>query len=1013
MLEKLGLSKNPRTDSKSRQLEEEICHMLQSRFDTHAASASNTVHELMEGSDVEQRLMCLSHQRDTLNQILLQVLGATIDNTSTPRTVGTDFTTDNADSQHNQVTEILSISSQESLQSIAALLTRRNGKTISFSSHNNSGHPSYAKLAGNLITYNTDSSTTADSESESRPTIKSYGTTAVSGSGSAHLGDIHFAAPINIHQVVVVDQQQERRNDNDNVPSPVHQTPESGCSNVLGEGQPLFQDESSNRKPAQDLKKIRVRDSSSIVQDIKSALHYDEESYRISTVKEAHRRTFGWILSPSESNREHDFHHWLESGQRLFWINGKAGSGKSTLMKYIYQSKRTVFHLTKWASDKQLVFIPYFFWHAGTALQKSYEGILRSLLLQILNKRADLAQVLFPKTFMHLLDQQNKVSHQFVMAELQEAIDILTTQLPQDMALFIMIDGIDEYSGDYFEFCKFLVRLSNSPGIKVLVSSRPIPSCHHFFSRFPSIRVQDLTVTDIEYYIEEELVTDDLLQEMNTLYPGFSDQVIKELTSKASGVFLWIILVVKDLLIGLENYDKPDTLMHKINRLPSDLEDLYDHMFARMSPEYQQEGSMLLQLTKRALEIQGPTYTAVQSSFADPAFAQYRLQDDSLKSKEIREARIKAVDGRLRSRCCGLVEVQYKHAGGVKEPRVNFLHRTVAEYLSEYGVWEKLKELKNWSQAEIDMTLLRSCSQTLHRSSFVLLDDGTVPSDLQTLFRACFEYSRLLSKTGSDDYVDHLYAADAILRRFSKTHSLNYEADEIYGNFYDALHQETDELGFREYSFEEVVEGRLLYMLLFTATCDVPTFWRHRLRDISKVAREKLLLDILETVRRTVRHNEGSDLERYLINLEALLEDTSPNTPIMDKHLYWRERAVLLKKNRTDNSCTITPWHYWLTVRIETRGFDKFTLLLMRAGAELTSDHGPTQKALQTLLSDAKLLKGKLAPNSTEETSTFDEIISRLEGAQQQSQTSRAVSPNPLVSGISRVRNSLFKPFKR
>lgn len=33
--------------------------------------------------------------------------------------------------------------------------------------------------------------------------------------------------------------------------------------------------------------------------------------------------------------RWNDFVAWLEEGDGLYWIAGKAGSGKSTLMKYI------------------------------------------------------------------------------------------------------------------------------------------------------------------------------------------------------------------------------------------------------------------------------------------------------------------------------------------------------------------------------------------------------------------------------------------------------------------------------------------------------------------------------------------------------------------------------------------------------------------------------------------------------------------------------------------------------
>lgn len=53
---------------------------------------------------------------------------------------------------------------------------------------------------------------------------------------------------------------------------------------------------------------------------------------RYDETPEAHRKTFRWILEDLPKN---DFVKWLQSGAGLYWINGKAGSGKSTLMRFI------------------------------------------------------------------------------------------------------------------------------------------------------------------------------------------------------------------------------------------------------------------------------------------------------------------------------------------------------------------------------------------------------------------------------------------------------------------------------------------------------------------------------------------------------------------------------------------------------------------------------------------------------------------------------------------------------
>ncbi|KAG4428862.1 hypothetical protein IFR05_015654 [Cadophora sp. M221] len=78
---------------------------------------------------------------------------------------------------------------------------------------------------------------------------------------------------------------------------------------------------------------------------------------RYESIDPAHAKTFNWIFEgfkPSDPNST-GFPEWLEGkGDSLFWINGKAGSGKSTLMKYIYDDPRTRERLSIWAGANDI-----------------------------------------------------------------------------------------------------------------------------------------------------------------------------------------------------------------------------------------------------------------------------------------------------------------------------------------------------------------------------------------------------------------------------------------------------------------------------------------------------------------------------------------------------------------------------------------------------------------------------------------------------------------------------------
>ena len=111
--------------------------------------------------------------------------------------------------------------------------------------------------------------------------------------------------------------------------------------------------------------------------------------------------SYGWIFDEPQTPRTgrfdrgssqklvppwDDFARWLKSEHGVYWINGKAGSGKSTLMNYICNHNRRLELLGEWCPNRRLLTPTFFFWNAGTKLNKSIDGLLRSLVYQILTE---------------------------------------------------------------------------------------------------------------------------------------------------------------------------------------------------------------------------------------------------------------------------------------------------------------------------------------------------------------------------------------------------------------------------------------------------------------------------------------------------------------------------------------------------------------------------------------------------------------------------------------------------
>jgi hypothetical protein len=135
------------------------------------------------------------------------------------------------------------------------------------------------------------------------------------------------------------------------------------------------------------------------------SLHFPTITDRFESVSESHPNTCQWIFQRPEDTdqfRNHGrywspFVDWLQHGSGLYWINGKAGSGKSTLMKYIFNKYETRRHLNFWAGNQKLCIAAFFFWSGGGCLQRSQSGLYRSLLFDILRQVPELTPIVLPE----------------------------------------------------------------------------------------------------------------------------------------------------------------------------------------------------------------------------------------------------------------------------------------------------------------------------------------------------------------------------------------------------------------------------------------------------------------------------------------------------------------------------------------------------------------------------------------------------------------------------------------
>jgi hypothetical protein len=135
-----------------------------------------------------------------------------------------------------------------------------------------------------------------------------------------------------------------------------------------------------------------------------ASLYFSDLPERYEFIPKAHQDTFHWLFANDAQQQQQmdtddwdSFTEWLSAtdGKNVFWISGKPGSGKSTLMKYLFNDKRTITNLRTWTDGMPLQKAGFFFWNSGTVMQMSRMGLLRSLLHTVLQHDQDTVIQLF------------------------------------------------------------------------------------------------------------------------------------------------------------------------------------------------------------------------------------------------------------------------------------------------------------------------------------------------------------------------------------------------------------------------------------------------------------------------------------------------------------------------------------------------------------------------------------------------------------------------------------------
>ncbi|KAM0721527.1 hypothetical protein Q7P37_002452 [Cladosporium fusiforme] len=461
-------------------------------------------------------------------------------------------------------------------------------------------------------------------------------------------------------------------------------------------------------------------------------LVFSEINDRRERVCDAHRRTFRWIF---EEDNTTGFADWLQHGHGIYWIKGKPASGKSTLMKFITHEPHLRAFLDTWTGDLPLVIASFWFWAAGSKLQRSLVGLYRTILYRILKTERKLCRIAFP-------DWRPKFAESAPsMSTLTEAMKNILSQDVLSANFCFVIDGLDEYDRDSIgktQLATLMLDLTRSTKVKILLSSRPEVPFENAFRGAPGICLESLTSPDISAYIHSRLWTDPGIREMSHIEEDEARKLSTMISRSAQGVFLWVALALDIIIDCINNHDHFEEIHHRVAHLPPELDDLFTHILLKRIPQqYTGEVFRYLYMVLKWHAVWGESDDWTREGA--PAVALCLGQQASsykeaiaiaqLDSKEI-VVMIEGFQSRLKSRCHGLLE----YATSPARDSVAFLHRTLFDYLNQYENSQNLIRSKLGGDFDVFVAMIAGLTASLTYARAGRHLRGLPEKDIRSIF---------------------------------------------------------------------------------------------------------------------------------------------------------------------------------------------------------------------------------------------------------------------------------------
>lgn len=281
--------------------------------------------------------------------------------------------------------------------------------------------------------------------------------------------------------------------------------------------------------------------------------------------------TFDWIWKDANG-----FSKWLREPDGLYWIQGRPGSGKTTLVGTISCTTQLRAALigktpeTLVPSEHAAAIAAHYFQANDSSEARSIEGMLRSLIWDLCRQMPSVAVEMLIRRFNRI--KQTTSEFEWSETELKAALQEMVARCPE-MAVTLFIDGLDEHDGKDAKIADLVCDLRrNLPKrVRICVSSRPYPDFMAEFKESRGFKMHEHISHDISLYVDHRIKEFEKFEDCAQRVSQLSD----EIKTRARDSFLWVRLACDELQNHWRRHRSFEILQRALQELPKELETFY------------------------------------------------------------------------------------------------------------------------------------------------------------------------------------------------------------------------------------------------------------------------------------------------------------------------------------------------------------------------------------------------------------------------------------------------------